>query len=80
MQKTWLGTAKSSSVWHTGLSGGASENVRRARLNSGEQDVLETRRWRTTIIHRTIQWCTGLSVESSAANSSLSGRGSTVYG
>jgi hypothetical protein len=54
MQKTWLGTAKSSSVWHTGLSGGAPDSVRRARLNSGEQVVLETRRWRTTIIHQTI--------------------------
>ena len=40
MQKTWLGTAKSSSVWHTGLSGGAPDSVRCARLNSGEQAAL----------------------------------------
>jgi hypothetical protein len=37
--------------------------------------ALGTRRRRTTIIHRTVRWCTGLSGESSAANSSLSGNG-----
>jgi hypothetical protein len=46
--------------------------VRQASL--GEQATLETRRRRTTIIHRTVWWCTGLSGESSAANSSLSGK------
>jgi hypothetical protein len=40
MRKTWLGTAKSSSVWHTGLSGGAPDSARCARLNSGEQAAL----------------------------------------
>jgi hypothetical protein len=29
------------SVWHTGLSGGAPDSVRCARLNSGEQATLE---------------------------------------
>jgi hypothetical protein len=29
-----------SSVWHTGLSGGAPDSVRCARLNSGEQATL----------------------------------------
>jgi hypothetical protein len=29
------------SVWHTGLSGGASDSVRCARLNSGEQAALK---------------------------------------
>jgi hypothetical protein len=46
-----------SSVWHTGLSGGASDSVRCARLVSGETAALGS--WR-------------LSGESSAANSSLS--------
>jgi hypothetical protein len=37
-----------------------------------EKAALGTRRRRTAIIHRTIRWCTGLSGESSAANSSPS--------
>jgi hypothetical protein len=31
-KKTWLDTAKFSSVWHTELSGGAPDSVRYARL------------------------------------------------
>jgi hypothetical protein len=46
--------------------------VRQASLN--EQAALGTRRRRTTIIHRTVLWCTGLSVESFAAKSPLSGK------
>jgi hypothetical protein len=52
-----------SSVWHTGLSGGAPDSVRCARLNSGEQATLGRSRRRTAIIHRTVRWCTGLSSE-----------------
>jgi hypothetical protein len=52
-----------SSVWHTGLSGGAPDSVRCARLNSGEQATLGKVWQRTTIIHRTARWCTGLSGE-----------------
>jgi hypothetical protein len=62
-----------SSVWHTGLSGGAPDSVRCARLVRGELATLGIRRWRTTIIHRTVRWCTGLFGGSSAANSLLSG-------
>jgi hypothetical protein len=40
-----------------------------------EKATLGTRRRRTTIIHRTVRWYTGLSGESSVANSSLSGNG-----
>jgi hypothetical protein len=71
-EKTWLYAAKFSSVWHTGLSGGAPDSVRCARLVSGENVALGIRRRRTAIIHRMVQWCTGLSGESSAANSSPS--------
>jgi hypothetical protein len=39
-----------------------------------ERATLGTRRRRMTIINRTIRWCTGLSDESSAANSSPSGK------
>jgi hypothetical protein len=66
----------SSSAWHTGLSGGAPDTVRCARLVNDEVAALGNRRSCTTIIHRTVRWCTGLSGESSAANSSLSGKGS----
>jgi hypothetical protein len=52
-----------SSVWHTGLSGGAPDNVRWCKLVRGELAALEIRRRRTTIIHRTVRWCTGLSGE-----------------
>jgi hypothetical protein len=47
-----------SSVWHTGLSGGAPDSVQCARLNSGEQATLGFHRRRTTINHRTVRWCT----------------------
>jgi hypothetical protein len=50
-----------SSVWHTGLSGGASDSVRCARLVRGELAALGIRRRRTAIIHRTVRWCTGMS-------------------
>jgi hypothetical protein len=62
-----------SSVWHTGLSGGAPDTVRCARLVRGELAALGIRRRCTTIIHRTVRWCTGLSGGSSEANSLLSG-------
>ena len=64
---------KLSSVWHTGPSGGAPDSVRCARLVRGELIALGIRRQRTTIIHRTVRWCIGLSGESSMTNSSLSG-------
>jgi hypothetical protein len=44
------------------------------RRASSELLTLGNRRSRMTIIHRTVRWCTGLSGESSAANSSLSGK------
>jgi hypothetical protein len=61
----WLGCVQPrlSSVWHTGLSGGAPDSVRCARLNSGEQATLGRSRRRMAIIHRTVRWCTGLSGE-----------------
>jgi hypothetical protein len=70
---SWLKQPRLSAVWHTGLSGGAPDSVRCARPASGEQATLENWRRCTTIIHRTVRWCTGLSGEPSAAKSSLSG-------
>jgi hypothetical protein len=62
---------KSSSDWHTGLSDGAPDSVRCARPTSGEQPTLRKNRRRTTIIHRTVQWCTGLSGEPTAASATV---------
>jgi hypothetical protein len=45
-----------SSVWHTGLSGGAPDSVRCARLVRGELAALGIQRRRTAIIHRTVRW------------------------
>jgi hypothetical protein len=50
-----------SSVWHTGLSGGAPDSVRCARRASDELATLGNVWRRTAIIHRTVRWCTGLS-------------------
>jgi hypothetical protein len=61
-------------VVHRTVSDGAPDSVRCARRVQGEPVALGTRRRRTTIIHRTVRWCTGLSGESSAAKSSLSGK------
>jgi hypothetical protein len=65
---------KSSSAWHSGLSGGAPDSVWCARLVSGENAALGNRRRRKAIIHQTVRWCTELFGESSAANSSPSGK------
>jgi hypothetical protein len=62
-----------------GLSGGAPDNVWCARTSPGELPALGSRRRRTAINHRTVRWCTGLSGESSAAKSLLSGTKSTAY-
>jgi hypothetical protein len=50
-------------AWHTRLSGGAPDSVRCDRLVRGELAALGFRRRRTTIIHRTVRWYTGLSGE-----------------
>jgi hypothetical protein len=42
---------------------GAPDSVRCARLESGQLAALGSRRRRTAKIHRTVQWCTGLSSE-----------------
>jgi hypothetical protein len=47
----------------TGLYGGALDSVRCARLVLMKRLLSGTQRRRTTIIHRTVRWCTGLSGE-----------------
>jgi hypothetical protein len=61
----------SSSAWHTGLSDVASDQC--PRLVDGEPAALGNRQSCTAINHRTVRWCTGLSGESSATNSLVSG-------
>ena len=62
-----------------GLSGGAPDSVRCARLVRCELAALGIRRRCTNKKHQTVRWCTGLSGESSATNSSLSGKGYAAY-
>jgi hypothetical protein len=53
---------------HTGLSGGAPDSVRSARLTGGEPAALGKTQRCTTIIHRIVRWCTGLSGEPTVAS------------
>jgi hypothetical protein len=62
---------KLSSVWHTGLSGGAPDSARCARLASGEQATLGKNWRRTAIIHRTVRWCTRLFGEPTVASATV---------
>jgi hypothetical protein len=71
LQKTGCVQPKFSSVWHTGLSGGAPDSVRCARLDSGEKAALGKNRRLTAIIPRTVRWCTGLSGEPTVASATV---------
>jgi hypothetical protein len=55
-KKSWLCTANCCSVW-------VHRTVRCARLALVKRLLSGIRRRRTTIIHRTVRWCTGLSGE-----------------
>jgi hypothetical protein len=63
LEKTWLSSQDSAQSGSTGLSGGAPDSVRCARLASVNWLLSGLRRWCTTINHRTVRWCTGLSGE-----------------
>jgi hypothetical protein len=56
---------------HQTVSGGSPDSVQCARLDSGEQATLRKLWRRTTIIHRTVRWCTGLSGEPTAATATV---------
>jgi hypothetical protein len=58
----------------TSAQSGTPDSVRCARLVSSEKAALGNRRRRTAKNHQTVRWCIGLSGESSAANSSPSGK------
>jgi hypothetical protein len=50
---------------------GTPDNVRCARLDSGEQAALRRIWRRTAIIHRIVRWCTELSGEPTAASATV---------
>jgi hypothetical protein len=54
------------------VSSGAPDSVRCARLASGELAALGSFWRRTTIIHRTVRWCTELSGEPTATSATVS--------
>jgi hypothetical protein len=64
LQKTGYVQPKFSSVWHTGLSGAPGWSP----VNRPPSRKV----WRcTTIIHRTVRWCTGLSGEPTVASATV---------
>jgi hypothetical protein len=65
LEKSWLCTANCCSVWvHRTVSGAAGWALANWPLSGN-------RRRRTTIIHRTVRWCTGLSGEPTAASATI---------
>jgi hypothetical protein len=71
LQKTWLGAAKVQLGLAHRTVCGAPDSVRCARPASGELAALGRIWRRTAIIHRNIQWCTGLSGEPTAASATV---------
>ena len=69
LEMSWLKQPRLCSVWeHRTVSGGALDSVRCARLAGGELAALGKTQRHTTIIHRTVRWCTGLSGEPMVAS------------
>jgi hypothetical protein len=93
-KRTWLEQPRLSSVWHTGLSGGAPDSVRCARPAPANWPLSGKLRRRTAIIHRTVRWANGRqrngrppnpratrgSLQRSAGGTGLSGVHQTVSG
>jgi hypothetical protein len=66
--------------WCTGLSGGAPDSVRCARLALAKRLLSGLRRRCTTINHRTVRWFTGLSGVPFTCELVALGKPSTTYG
>jgi hypothetical protein len=66
--------------WCTGLSGGAPDSVRCARVARGKRLLSGLRRRCTAIIHRTVRWCTGLSGGLLTGELVALGKSSSTYG
>jgi hypothetical protein len=80
LEKRWLEQPKSAQSGCTGLSGGAPDSVRCARLARGKRLLSGLRRRCTTIIHRTVRWCTGLSGGPFIGELVALGNSSSTYG
>jgi hypothetical protein len=80
LEKTWLSSQDSAQSGCTGLSGGAPDSVRCARLASVNWLLSGLRRRCTAINHRTVRWCTGLSGEPFTGEVVALGKRSTTYG
>jgi hypothetical protein len=65
---------KAVSVWGTGLSGGAPDSVRCARLPRAKWPLSGIRRWRTAKIHRTVRCAPDCPVSQRSARPTV-GRG-----
>jgi hypothetical protein len=63
LEKTWLCSQDSAQSGCTGLSGGAPDSVRCARLATVNWLLSGSDQRRTAINHWTVWWCTGLSGE-----------------
>jgi hypothetical protein len=61
LKMPWLEQPRYAQSRSTGLSGGAPDSVRCARLALAKRLFSGLRRRCTAIIHRTVWWCTGLS-------------------
>ena len=80
LEKRWLEQPKSAQSGCTGLSGGAPDSVRCARLARGKRLLSGLRRRCTAIIHRTVRWCTGLSGGPFTGKLVALGNSSATYG
>jgi hypothetical protein len=76
----WLEQPRLCSVWSTGLSGGAPDSVRCARLTLANRLLSGLRRRCTAIIQRTVRWCTGLSGGPFTGELVALGNSSATYG
>jgi hypothetical protein len=80
MEKLTVYTQKTARSGCTGLSGGAPDSVRCARLASVNWLLSGLRRRCTAINHRTVRWCTGLSSEPFTGEVVALGKRPTAYG
>jgi len=80
LKMPWLEQPRLCSVWSTGLSGGAPDSVRCARLALANRLLSGLRRRCTAKIHRSVRWCTGLSGEPFTGELVALGRWLTTYG
>jgi hypothetical protein len=69
MEKTWLDSQDCAQSGCIGLSGGAPDSVRCARLALVKRPLSGFRRRRTAKNHRTVRWCTRLSSEPTVGRS-----------